>query len=86
MASIVVTCVDQPIDALGVSEFRHHLHLDADIGQAVGTDSAYCFGLCYFGTDLRKKSSCNFKFLSGNFVLEIGSIAGSIFKIAPTFI
>ena len=51
---------------------------NADICHAVGTDSAYYFGLCYFGIGVREKNSCNFKFHNGYFVLEVGSIAGSI--------
>ena len=47
---------------------------------AVGADSAYRFGLHYFGIDVRENSLCNFKIHNRSFVLEIGSITGSLFQ------
>ena len=55
-------------------QVRHN----ADICHAAGTDSAYYFGLCYFGIDVREKNLCTFKFHNGNFALEVSSIEGSI--------
>ena len=50
--------------SLGVIYILMQVRHKADIGHAVGTDFAYCFGLCYFGIDVRKQSSCNFKFIA----------------------
>ena len=49
-------------------QVRHN----ADICHAVGTDSAYYFGLSYFGIDVKEKNSCNVKFHNGNVVLKVG--------------
>ena len=64
--------------SLGIIYILMQVRYNADIRQAARTDSAYCFDLCYSGIDVGEKSSCNFKFHSGDIVLENGSIAGSI--------
>ena len=85
VTTIVVVCVDQVINAmrclsLGIIYVLMQARYNAQIFHAVGINSAYCFGLCYFGINVREKSSCHFNFQSRNFVLEIGSITGSILQ------
>ena len=54
MAAIIVACVDQAIDAmrclsLDIICMLMQVRYNADICQAVRTDSAYCFDQCFFG-------------------------------------
>ena len=69
---LIAVIVDQAIDAmgclsLGIIYILMQVRYKADICHAVGTDSAYCFGLCYFGIDVREKSYGNFKLHCENF-------------------
>ena len=66
MAAMVVPCVDQAIDAmkclsLGIIYILMQVRDNATICHAVGADSAYCFGLCYFEIDVGGKKCLQFQ-------------------------
>ena len=80
MATTVVACIDQLIGAmrclsLGIIYILMQVRYNPEICNEVRINSAYCFGLYYFGINIREKSSYNFKFHGGKFVLESGLIA-----------